>query len=99
MYRTLILAGVLVLVPIMNAVAQDARPTDAQIAHIAYTAGQINIEAARQALEKSTHPEVRAFAELVARDHAAVNDRAVALITRLHFTPKANPIGAAARRP
>jgi putative membrane protein len=28
--------------------------SDAQIAHIAYTAGQIDVAAARQALEKST---------------------------------------------
>jgi putative membrane protein len=30
-----------------------AKPTDPHIAHIAYTAGQIDIEAAKQALEKS----------------------------------------------
>ena len=30
-----------------------AKPTDPQIAHIAYTAGQLDIEAAKQALEKS----------------------------------------------
>lgn len=95
MYRTLILAGMLVLAPITGAVAQDAGPTDAQIAHIAYAAGQIDIEAARQALEKSTNPEVRAFAELMARDHAAVNDQAVALVTRLHVTPTANSTSAA----
>ena len=30
-----------------------AKPTDPQIAHIAYTAGQLDIDAAKQALEKS----------------------------------------------
>jgi putative membrane protein len=38
----------------MSANAQGAgKPTDPQIAHIAYTAGQIDIEAAKQALDKS----------------------------------------------
>jgi putative membrane protein len=95
MFRTLILAGVLTLAPVAAVSAHDAGPTDAQIAHIAYTAGQLDVAAARQALAKSTNPEVRAFAELMARDHAAVNDQAVALVTRLQVTPEANPTSAA----
>ena len=35
------------------ALAQGAEPTDPQIAHIAYTAGQLDIEGAKQALSKS----------------------------------------------
>jgi len=45
------------------ALAQEsAKPTDPQIAHIAYTAGEIDIKAAKQALAKSRNKEVRAFA-------------------------------------
>ena len=33
--------------------AEGAKPNDAQIAHIAYTAGQLDIEAAEQAKQKS----------------------------------------------
>jgi hypothetical protein len=41
------------------ALAQGAaKPTDPQIAHIAYTAGQLDIEAAKQALAKSTNTDV-----------------------------------------
>ena len=41
----------------MSAIAQGTeQPTDPQIAHIAYTAGQIDIEAAKQALDKSRDP-------------------------------------------
>ena len=48
----------------MSAIAQGAeQPTDPQIAHIAYTAGQIDIEAAKQALDKSHNKDVKAFAE------------------------------------
>ena len=34
------------------ALAQGAKPTDPQIAHIAYTAGVIDIAAAKQAIDK-----------------------------------------------
>lgn len=70
-------------------------PSDAQIAHIAYTAGQIDVAAGRQALQRSHNSQVRAFAQTMVRDHAAVNRQAVALVTRLHVTPQANPTSAA----
>jgi len=67
-----------------------AKLTDPQIAHIAYTAGQLDIEAAKQAISKSTNKDVRAFAEDMARDHAAVNDKALALVKKLNVTPEDN---------
>lgn len=67
-----------------------ASPTDPQIAHIAYTAGQLDIEAAKQALSKSTNKDVRAFAEDMLRDHTAVNDKALALVKKLNVTPEDN---------
>jgi putative membrane protein len=78
---------------IANVHAQPA-PTainDAQIAHIAYTAGEIDITAAKQALKKSSNKDVRAFAEEMARDHAAVNVQALALVKKLGVTPQDNP--------
>jgi putative membrane protein len=41
-------------------------------------------EAAQQALQKSHNPDVRAFAEDMVRDHTAVNERALALVKKLH---------------
>lgn len=70
--------------------AQAANPTDPQIAHIAYTAGQIDIAAANQALKKSQNPKVRAFAEDMIRDHTSVNDQALALCKKLGVTPEDN---------
>lgn len=67
-----------------------AKPTDPQIAHIAYTAGQLDIEAAKQALSKSKNKDVRAFAEDMERDHKAVNDQALALVKKLKVTPQDN---------
>ena len=50
-----------------------AKPTDPQIAHIAYTAGVIDIAAAKQAMTKASHKDVKAFAADMLRDHEAVN--------------------------
>lgn len=69
--------------------------SDAQIAHIAHTAGQIDVEAARQALVKSRNAKVRAFAETMLRDHQAVNVQALALVKKLGVTPEANPTSTA----
>lgn len=74
-----------------SALAQTATPTDPQIAHIAYTAGQIDIAAAEQALKKSTNADVIEFANEMARDHKAVNDQALALLAKLGVTPEDNP--------
>ena len=70
--------------------AQAAGPTDPEIAHIAYTAGNIDIAAAKQALAKSHNATVRAFASEMVRDHQAVNDKALALLKKLHVTPQDN---------
>lgn len=66
-------------------------PTDPQIAHIAYTAGTIDIAAAKQALAKSRNKAVRSFAQEMVRDHQAVNAKALALVKKLHVTPQPNP--------
>ncbi|MGY4475896.1 DUF4142 domain-containing protein [Bradyrhizobium sp. USDA 3364] len=70
--------------------AQGAKPTDPQIAHIAYTAGVIDINAAKQAEEKASNKEVKAFAKDMARDHEAVNKQALDLAKRLKVTPEDN---------
>jgi len=73
-----------------SAFAQSAKPTDPQIAHIAYTAGQIDIAAAQLALKKSKNKDVRAFAADMERDHKAVNDKALALVKKLNVKPEDN---------
>jgi len=67
-----------------------AGPTDPQIAHIAYTAGVIDIQAAKQALHKTKNKEVKAFAEDMVRDHEAVNKQALDLVKKLKVTPEDN---------
>ena len=45
--------------------AQGAKPTDPQIAHIAYTAGSIDVTAGKQAIAKSKNKDVIAFYEAI----------------------------------
>jgi putative membrane protein len=71
------------------AMAADG-PNDAQIAHIAYTAGNIDVAAGKQALAKSHNKAGRQFASEMVRDHAAVNDKALALVKELKVTPEDN---------
>ena len=66
------------------------KPTDPQIAHIAYTAGVIDIDAAKQAIAKSKTKAVVDFANDMLRDHQAVNDQALALVKKLNVTPEDN---------
>ena len=72
------------------AAAQSAKPNDAEIAHIAYTAGQLDIHAAEQALQRSKNKDVIAFATNMERDHKAVNEQALALVKKLNVTPLDN---------
>ena len=73
-----------------SALAQGAKLTDPQIAHIAYTAGVIDVAAGKQALSKASNKEVKAFADNMVRDHEAVNNLALDLVKKLNVTPEDN---------
>ncbi|RVC77157.1 DUF4142 domain-containing protein [Mesorhizobium sp. M4A.F.Ca.ET.022.05.2.1] len=86
---TVALAAMLMLCAAPLARAAD-KPTDPQIAHIAYTAGTIDIEAAKLAIQKSKTKEVVDFANDMVRDHEAVNKQALDLVKKLNVTPEDN---------
>jgi putative membrane protein len=67
-----------------------AKPTDPQIAHIAYTADNIDIKAGELAAKKSKNKDVVAFANDMVRDHTAVNEKALALLKKLNVQPQDN---------
>src|SRR4030081_3790373 len=73
-----------------TAFAQAAKATDPQIAHIAYTAGELDVTAAKQAIAKSKNKEVLSFAHDMVRDHEAVNKQALDLVKKLKVTPEDN---------
>lgn len=87
-------AGLLAFAGAVPATAANTGPTDPEIAHIAYTAGVLDVAAAKQALAKSQNATVRSFAETMVRDHEAVNVMALDLVKKLKVTPAANAISA-----
>ena len=89
-FRSAIIASAAIL-GMSTAVAAADAPTDPQIAHIAYTAGNLDVAAGKQALAKSHNKAVRAFAKEMVRDHQAVNAKALALVKKLKVTPADNP--------
>jgi putative membrane protein len=92
MYRIIAIALLLGTALGITYAAADpaAKPTDPQIAHIAYTAGQLDVEAGKQALDKSKNKDVRAFAQQMVADHSSVNAQALALVKKLNVTPEDN---------
>lgn len=101
--KTLALAAAVVVAVAGLAQAEEAMD-DLEIAHAAYTAGELDIRYAHLALALSESEAVREFARTMIRDHSAVNRAAGALIAELNVTPKDNPMsralveGAAAKR-
>ena len=83
------LSSMLLLMPMTTSFAQETL-TDPQIAHIAYSAGLIDIEAAKQALDKSKNKDVISFAQSMQKDHEAVNAQAMELVKKLNITPEDN---------
>jgi len=91
MFRNISMAMAVLSVSSIGILAQGGpKPTDPQIAHIAYTAGQIDIDNAEQALKVSKNKDVRAFAENMVKDHTAVNKQALDLCKKLGVTPEDN---------
>ncbi|MGJ8570336.1 MAG: DUF4142 domain-containing protein [Hoeflea sp.] len=87
----------LVLLPMLftaPALAAEAM-NDLQIAHAAYTAGDVDIRYAHLALALSENADVRDFATTMVRDHAAVNEAAIQLVTELKVTPEDNALSQA----
>jgi putative membrane protein len=85
---SIIVAASLLLLPFG---ASGQAVTDSQIAAIVVTANQVDIDAGKLAVERSSNDKVKAFAQLMVTDHTGVNKAATELVTRLKVTPQANP--------
>jgi len=73
--------------------AQDKpKLSDAEVAHVAVVANQIDIAYADIAKEKSKEADILKFAETMRNDHNAVIDQASALVKKLSVTPKENSV-------
>lgn len=66
--------------------------TDPEIASVAVTANQVDVEYAAITLKKSHNKAVKNFAMTMKTDHSAVIKMAVDLVTKLKVTPKTNAV-------
>lgn len=66
--------------------------TDPEIASVAVTANQIDIDYAAIAAKKSKDAAVLRFAKTMKDDHSAVIKQATELVTKLKVTPKTNAV-------
>jgi putative membrane protein len=91
--RTIV--GVLICTASLStSVYSQAKPqlTDPEIASVAVTANQIDIGYADIAIAKSKDSSILQFAETMKRDHQAIIDQALTLVTKLKITPKDNAV-------
>jgi putative membrane protein len=88
--RLLLPVAVLFCLGANVALAQKPAVSDAQIAQIVVTANSIDIANGKIALGQSKTASVDEFANLMIKDHTAVNNNAVALVTKLGVKPEAS---------
>jgi len=89
--RTIVIAAAMLAVGMTGAQADSAADlNDLEIAHVAYTADNIDIRYAHLALAISTNPKIHEFAKSMIRDHTAVNELALALLKKLNAQPQDN---------
>lgn len=93
--KTLTFAAIAMALLVVSATpssAQNPKLSDPEIASVAVTANQIDINYAAIAKEKSKNADVLKFAETMTNDHKAVLAQALALVTKLKVTPKDNAV-------
>lgn len=89
------LVGVFILsslLPVSSQAQKTTKLTDPQIASVAVTANQIDINYAEIALKKSKNNEVLQFAKTMKNDHTSVLNMCVKLANKLGVTPETNAI-------
>ena len=72
--------------------AAGAFMNDAQISHAALIANTIDSAVSVAAVRRATNPAVRDYAQMMIRDHTEANQKASALLERLHMSPAQNEL-------
>ena len=93
-FKTFSVAAVICLNSLPFTGLSQAKPqlTDPEIASVAVVANKIDMAYADIAIAKSKDTSVLDFARTMKRDHQAIIDQAVALVTKLGVTPKDNAV-------
>lgn len=88
----LFLAVAMISMPAMAQNTNIPKLNDAEIASVAVTANQIDVDYGKIAIKKATNMKARKFAQTMIDDHNSIIDLAVALATKLGVTPKDNAV-------
>ncbi|MBW7892432.1 MAG: DUF4142 domain-containing protein [Chitinophagaceae bacterium] len=89
--RLVVAVALIFCSPIMEVQAQD-KLTDPEIASVAVTANQIDVNYGKIAIKKSKNADIRKFAETMINDHESIIKQAAALATKLNVTPQSNAV-------
>ncbi|MCG2462534.1 DUF4142 domain-containing protein [Flavobacteriaceae bacterium F89] len=88
----LLFTAALISMPSMAQSSNTPQLTDPEIASVAVTANQIDVDYGKIALKKAKNEKARKFAQTMIDDHTAIIDQAVALANKLGVTPKDNAV-------
>ena len=93
-FRTFSVVAVICISSLPFTGLSQAKPqlTDPEIASVAVVANQIDMAYADIAITKSRDTSILDFARTMKRDHQAIIDQAVALVTKFGVTPKDNAV-------
>lgn len=80
------------LFPVSGFAQSTPKLTDPEIASVAVTANQIDVDYAAIAQRKSKDAAILNFAKTMKTDHLAVIGMATKLVQKLHVTPKTNAV-------
>ncbi len=83
---------VFAMLAVLLAAPADQALSDPQIATVALTAHQIDIDRGKYALKRSKNAEVKQFAEQMVNDHTAGKNEALALASKLGVKPEASAV-------
>lgn len=92
LFKTSLLLAVLLFVGLGVQGQNTPKLNDAQIASVAVTANQIDVEYAEIAQKISQNADIKRFAQTMKDDHNAVIGLAVALAKKLQVTPEDNAV-------
>ncbi|QEC54330.1 DUF4142 domain-containing protein [Anseongella ginsenosidimutans] len=90
--KSALLTTSLLLFAFVGYAQETPKLSDAEVAHVAVVANQIDIDYAAIAKEKSGNADILKFAQTMANDHTAVIKQAAALAKKLGVTPKNNAV-------
>jgi len=91
-FKLTLICALVITISISSYAQETPQLTDPEIASVAVVANQIDIDYGTVAIKRSNNKEVIDFANTMIKDHNAVIDQAVALVTKLGVTPKDNAV-------